>query len=292
MDKRQQMIGQLAVFAGAFLWSTSGLFIKLLEWHPIVIAGLRSLIAALFLLAVRVISPPECGKKNPRLLFWTSALLYAFTLFTYITANKLTTAANVILLQYSAPIWAALLGWALAKEKPRWEHWLALGFVIFGLLLFFQGGLDSGAFLGNSLAIVSGVLLGAHAVTLRMMKDGDTRDAMLAAHALTAVLSIPFIILYQPALRVSTVLPILFMGLIQMGLASLLFSYGIKRTTALQAMLTAIVDPIMSPIWVLAIIGEKPSLAAISGGAIIITAVVASSVIGMHRKEEKPGTGR
>ena len=122
-----------------------------------------------------------------------------------------------------------------------------------------------------------------------MMKDSDPRDAMLLAHVITAALSIPFIILYPPDLSVSTVLPIVYMGTIQMGLASLLISYGIRRTTAIQAMLTAIIDPILSPIWVMAVTGEKPSLAALLGGGIIITAVLASSIIGLRRDEQKKG---
>ena len=286
--KNQQLAGQMAILAAAFCWSTSGLFIKLLDWHPIVISGLRGFVAAIFLVIVRLISPPQrVEKKAPVVLYLASGTIFAFTIFTFISANKLTTAANVILLQYSAPVWAALLGWALAKEKPNWEHWGALVFVMAGLILFFRGNLGSGAITGNVLAIISGVLLGAHTVTLRMLKDGDPRDAMLLAHITTAGLSIPYIILYPPHLRVFTVLPILFMGLIQMGVSSLLLSYGIKRTTAIQAMLTAILDPILSPVWVLAITGEKPSLSALGGGVIIISAVVSSSLIGVRREGQK-----
>jgi drug/metabolite transporter (DMT)-like permease len=140
--------------------------------------------------------------------------------------------------------------------------------------------------MGNTLSIISGVFLAAHTVFLRMMKDGDPRDAMLLAHLVTAVLSVPFIFLYPPTLTVSTVLPILYMGAIQMGLASWLLSYGIKRITAIQAMLTSISEPMLNPVWVMIIIGEKPSMPALAGGAIIITAVIASSIIGMRRDEK------
>ena len=273
--------------SAAFFWSTSGLFIKLLDWHPIVIAGSRSFFAAVFLLVVRLASPPRKGGKNPPSVFWACAVTFAFTIFTYVTANKLTTAANVILLQYSAPVWAALLGWYLAKEKPNWEHWLALVFVMGGLLLFFRGGLDPGAITGNVLAVISGILFGAHTVFLRMLKDGDPRDAMLLAHAATAALSVPFFFLYPPALNITNGTIILYMGLVQMGVASLLISYGIKRTSAIQAMLTSIIDPMLNPVWVMLITGEKPSLSALAGGAIIIAAVLFSSIIGMRRTEKK-----
>jgi len=275
----------MAVLGAAFFWSTSCLFIKLLDMHPIVISGLRSFIAFIFLLAVRLISPPPKAKKNPPHIVIFCGLALAFTIYTFVAANKLTTAANSILLQYSAPIWAAILAWILIKEKPHWEHWAAVVFVMGGLVLFFRGGLDSGAFLGNALAIISGVLLAAHTVTLRMLKDGNTRDAMLIAHAITAGLSIPFIILYPPTIKVSTVLPLLFMGFFQMGLASLLLAYGIKRIPAIQAMLASILDPTLSPVWVLVVTGERPSLWSLVGGLIIISSVIASSIIGLHRDD-------
>jgi drug/metabolite transporter (DMT)-like permease len=285
IPKEHQLIGQLAVFGAAFLWSTSGLFIKLIDWNPIVIAGTRSFVAAVFLLIVRLISPPPKGLKTPAFPFWANAFTLAFTVLTFVTANKLTTAANVILLQYSAPVWAALLGWWLAKEKPRWEHWGALFFVMAGLMLFFRDGIGGGAFLGNIVSVISGMFLGAQTVFLRMTKDGDPRDSMLMGHVITAVISIPFIFLYPPTLTTSTVLPLLYMGFLQMGLASLLLSYGIKRITAIQAILTAVVDPILNPVWVLLITGERPSPAALAGGAIILGAVVASSIIGIRRVE-------
>jgi drug/metabolite transporter (DMT)-like permease len=172
----------------------------------------------------------------------------------------------------------------LAKEKPHWEHWGALICVFGGLALFFKDGLAGGAFLGDSIAIISGVLFGAQSVFLRMQKDGNPADAMLLAHVVNFALSIPFIFLYPPTLVASNLVPILYMGVIQIGCASLLFSYGIKRISAVQAMLTAMIEPILNPLWVLFITGEKPSPAAIVGGSVIITAVVASSLIGKRRE--------
>jgi len=287
LKKEHRFAGQGAVFATAFLWSTSGLLIKLIPWHPIVITGGRSIITALFLLAVRLIDPPKSGVKNSPLPFWACAIAYSLTLITFVTANKLTTSANAIMLQYGAPIWAALLGWYLLKEKPHWEHWGALVLIICGLFLFFRNSLGSGAFLGDSLAIISGVLFGAHSVLLRVMKDGNPRDALLMAHLITAIVSIPFMILYPPLLSVSTILPIIFMGVVQLGFASVFFTYGLKRISAIQAMLIATAEPVFNPVWVLIFIGEKPSVSALMGGGIIISAVVISSIIGARREALK-----
>jgi drug/metabolite transporter (DMT)-like permease len=188
------------------------------------------------------------------------------------------------MLQYSAPVWTALLGWWLVKEKPHWEHWGALIMVVAGLLIFFRGSYGSGALLGDLIALSSGIFFGANSVFMRMMKDDNPQDAMLMAHVLNAAISIPFIILYPPSLTASGVLSILYLGTIQLGLASALFSYGIKRISAIQAMLTSTLEPILNPFWVLIVIGERPSTSALTGGGIIIAAVLFSSIIGKRRE--------
>jgi drug/metabolite transporter (DMT)-like permease len=241
-------------------------------------------VAAIFLLAVRFIFPPPKSTKKLTFPFWASAFANALTLITFVTANKLTSSANVVLLQYSASIWVALFAWWIIKEKPRWEQWGALVMIMGGLFIFFKDSLGTGALLGDGLAALSGISVGIHIVFLRMTKDGNPQDVLLMSHIILAVISIPFIFLYPPALSASTVLPILYMGLIQQGLTSILFAYGIKRISAILAMLTATLEPICNPIWVLLVIGEKPSPLAIIGGIIILTAVVSSSIIGKQRE--------
>jgi drug/metabolite transporter (DMT)-like permease len=284
LTEQSRWRGQGAIALCAFLWSTSGLFIKLVGWHPVLIAGSRSFVAALFMLSCRFIFPPKFAVKSRKGPLWAGAVVYALTMLTFVTANKLTTSANAIMLQYSAPAWAALLGWILLKEKPRWEHWGALVFVFGGLALFFKDGFAGGAFLGDGLALLSGVFFGAHSVFLRMQKDGNPSDSMLLAHGLNFAFSVPFFFLYFPVFEAPALGAVLYMGVIQIGCASLLFSYGIRRVRAVQAMLTAMVEPVLNPLWVLIVTGEKPSFSALIGGGIIITAVAASSVIGKNRE--------
>jgi drug/metabolite transporter (DMT)-like permease len=272
------------VFMAACLWSTSGLFIKLVPWHPVVIAGLRSLIAFLFMLAVRLIFPPRRGERSARGPLWAGAAAYALTMMSFVIANKLTASANAIMLQYSAPVWAALIGWGLIGERPRWDHWGALVLVMGGLALFFREGLAGGGFVGDCVALLSGVLFGTHSVVLRMLKKGRPQDSMLLSHGLNFAFCIPFLFFYTPALSAPSLLPILFMGIFQVGCASLLFSAGIKRIPAVQAMLTAMIEPILNPLWVLLVTGEKPSARALLGGGVIIAAVAGSSLVSKRRE--------
>ncbi|MDR0557814.1 MAG: DMT family transporter [Treponema sp.] len=279
-----QGAGQLAVALCAICWSTSGLFIKLLDWHPVVIAGGRSFIAALFMLAIKLLIPQKKAfvhmREKPAVpAAFAAGWCYAGAMITFVVANKLTASANVILLQYSAPIWACLLAWLLIKEKPGWEHWTAIALTAGGMILFFKDGLKTGAIAGDVLAVVSGILFGANSVFMRMQKNGTPSDSMLVSHIVTALFAIPFFIIFFPTFTLSSTSTVAFMGVVQTGFASLLFSYGIKRINAIQAMLTASIEPVLNPLWVLAATGETPSSSAMIGGAVILFAVVFSSTI-------------
>jgi drug/metabolite transporter (DMT)-like permease len=118
--------GQGAIFLCAVLWSTGGLFIKLVDWHPLLIAGARSFFALGLLIPLRLLGPKSkkqkpCSADMRYIVF--GGLAYAVTMILFVIANKLTTSANAVLLQYSAPVWAAILGWFIAREKPAWTHW-------------------------------------------------------------------------------------------------------------------------------------------------------------------------
>jgi drug/metabolite transporter (DMT)-like permease len=279
-EKREQRIGQGAVLLCAVLWSSSGLFIKLIDWHPVVIASLRSLVAALFMAAVRSLAPRR--QRAPFRLrgLWAGGIAYGATMLLFCAANKLTTSANAILLQYSAPVWAALLGWFLAGEKPRRVNWISLVMVIGGLCLFFRNGLAGGSPLGNAAALLSGICFGANSAVMRLHKEGDPADSMLLAHILTALTGIPFICIQPPAFTPGAAAAILFMGIVQIGAASLLFAHGIRRVSAVKAMLTAVIEPVLNPVWVLWATGERPAPNALLGGAVIIAAVLVSTLGG------------
>jgi len=153
------------------------------------------------------------------------------------------------------------------------------------MFLVFQDGLAAGSLLGDIMALLSGVTFAANSVTLRAMEDNNPADIMLFAHINCAVISIPFFFLHPPVLNVKIILCVLFMGIIQSGMASALFAFGIRRIPTVQAMLTATIEPVLNPVWVLLVIGERPALSVIAGGSIIIGAVVFSSILSsLHRR--------
>jgi len=273
--------GQGAILLCALLWSTSGLFIKLLDWHPMVISGGRSILAAAVLIALRVVSSKKTSQEKITskniLKLAVFGSFYAATMILFVIANKLTTSANAILLQYTAPAWTALIGWFVLRERLRWEQWVTLGMVTAGMFLVFSNGLARGALLGDMTALLSGIAFAANAVVLRLNKDKNPADILIFSHIICALFSIPFFFMYPPTMNTSSVMCILFMGLFQIGAASALFAYGIKRVTAIQAMLIATIEPVLNPLWVFVVTGEQPALSVIIGGCIIIAAVTFSA---------------
>ena len=281
-SKEHQFAGQMAVLLCAVLWSTSGLFIKLIDWHPAIIAGGRSILSILVLFPLRRFLNTNQGSVK-LLTAFTSGIWYAGTMILFVFANKLTTSANAILLQFSAPIWAALLGWLILKEKPHWENWVALLLIGPGMLMILAGGLEGGKALGNALALLSGVTFAMNPIVLRKHKDSNPLDILIAAHAIAVFFSIPFLFFSPPQLSLVSVLSVVYMGVIQVGLASALFVYGIKRITAVQSTLTASVEPVLNPVWVLLVLGEVPTPQIIAGGCIILSAVLLSGLVGNSR---------
>jgi drug/metabolite transporter (DMT)-like permease len=275
--------GRAAVALCALLWSTSGLFIKLVDANPVFIAGARSFIAAITMIAARCVfmRKPFRGIKTALKTpaFWLSGAAYSATMLLFVAANKLTASANAILLQYSAPVWAAVLSIVLLKEKPRPENWMGLALVLGGLFVIFYGSLASGALLGDMMALLSGILFALNSVCMRMQKDADPAYSLLLSNIITAFFAAPFLFVDRQNLSLPAFGAIFFMGTVQLGFASILFAYGIKRVSAFAALIIACVEPVMNPVWVFAVTGEKPALNAAAGGIIIVFAVVFSNML-------------
>lgn len=262
------------------LWSTGGLLIKFVQWHPIAIWSVRSAFAALLLWIVR--RPPLRGISRAE---WAAALALAATTGLFIVANKLTTAANAILIQYSAPIWIALLGrWFLGERASRLD-WLTIALVLGGIVLFFADDLAPGYATGNLVALAAGIAFAFSAMTLRRValthtdeRPVDPLRPVFLGNALAAVLGAPFLFLQAPP-GPSGWAALLALGLVQQGAAYLAYTWAIRHATALESMLIPIVEPILSPVWVALAVGEIPGPWALVGGAIVVGSVAARAAL-------------
>jgi len=275
-----KVAGALSMMACAFLWSTAGLFIKVLDWNPFLIAGMRSLIAFCFLLAI--IRTIRLSWSWPLIL---AALANAATMLLFVAANKTTTAANAILLQYLAPVFTAILGVIFLKERLQREQLIVLFVAPAGMYLIFMDRLSAGQMLGNFLALISAVTFALMFIFTRKQKEGDPLQSLMAAHALTAAIALAVaVFLPWPRFTPVAMASITALGVFQIGLASIFFAYGIKRVTAVSANLIALIEPVFNPVWVYLVLGEAPTFKTILGGAIIIGSVSVASFLGGTRK--------
>lgn len=263
--------GIAAAIIASLLWSIGGLLIKLSNWNPIAIAGSRSFISALVILAY--MKKPNITKSRPQIL---GAIAYSATVLCFVMANKLTTAANAILLQYTAPIFVAILGVWILKEKIGWYDVVSIFVVFLGISLFFIEGVDRGNALGNIIAVLSGLFLACVTISLRLQKDGSAMETTWLGNILTFIVALPFIIRVQFDMR--NILIILILGVFQLGIAYIFYVNSLKYITALEAILITVVEPLLNPLWVYIFTGEAPGISTVIGGIIVILAIVLRNV--------------
>ena len=259
-------VGQLVL--AALFWSTGGLLIKSVAWPPLAISGGRGLIAALFLLLTN---------RGLRFHFSGRQLLgagfYALCIVAFCVATKLTTAANAIVLQYTAPIWVALFGTWFLGERARRADWLAIAAVLAGMALFFADSLELGHGLGNLFGLISGIGFAGMALAMRSQKDTSAVESIILGNLLAFLIGIPWIA-RAPALPPVGWISLALLGLVQLGAAYWLYARAIRHVTALEAVLIPVIEPILNPLWVLIAIGERPAPLALVGAAIVLSAVV------------------
>lgn len=263
--------GILNVAAAALFWSFGGLLIKLITLHPLATAGGRSMIAAVVIwLFARPISFRFTGGQI------VGALTYAGTVIFFVLATKTTTAANAILLQYTAPVYAALLSYRLLGEKITGVDWGAIALVFAGMALFFVENLTPGGMLGNGFAILSGIFFASCVVLLRKERHGSPLAIVLLGNLLTALIGLPFLIDTPPVGR--DLLYLLPLGVFQLGLGYLLFVRGVRHVSAIEGTLIPVIEPILNPLWVALFYGEQPSLYAVLGGLVVVATVTARGI--------------
>ena len=258
-------------------WSIGGVLIKVLPWHPLAVAGMRGLIAGLVLLALH----RSLSLRGSRVRLY-GALAYALCTASVCIATKLTTAANAILLQYTAPVWVALLGaWFLGERTTR-ADWLTIVVVLGGMALFFADGLAFGGLLGNVTGVLSGVCFAAMTVALRRQKDGSPVESIILGNVIAFIIGLPFMF-GQPLPSPTGIAAIVTLGVVQLGFSYWLYARAIRQVTALEAVIIPVIEPILNPVWVFLVAGERPSPWALVGGVIVLSAVTLRSWSSIRR---------
>lgn len=242
------------------------MLIKSVSWNAMAVTGARSFISA-FVISLYL----KRFKLRLTKDMLIAAFFYALMVTTFVGANKLTTAANAIFLQYTAPVYVAVFGNLILGEKMNISDYVALVFVFLGMALFFSERISSGNLVGNLLAILSGLAFGFFIIFLRKQKNAQPAESVVMGNIIAAAIGLPFV--FQERITSSDIIGIILLGVIQLGLSYIFYSIAITKVKAFEAALIAVIEPILNPIWVLLITGEYPSKYALIGGAVIVASI-------------------
>ncbi|HMQ70296.1 MAG TPA: DMT family transporter [Ignavibacteria bacterium] len=268
--------GLIFISAAALLWSSGGLFIRILTLDAFQISFYRSLIAAITIIVISA-----AGKQKLKFQFDLISVLcslsYSLILILFVVAAKLTTIANAIFLQFTAPIYLLFLEPAFLKTKFEKKNLIALIFCLFGMILFFFGKLELSGYLGNLIAIGSGICFALFTLFLKWKRQLHKRDETLvyivAGNFLVCIFCLP-VIWGNFSFDLTQGLVLLFMGVFQIGISYIIFNEGVKYISATESMIIAMLEAILSPVWVFIGVGETPSVYAITGSLIILLTIV------------------
>ena len=278
--QKQTRVGTLCVFLASLLYSIGGLCIKVIPWNGMSINGGRTLIALVVIGGYLAVI-----RHKPRFNRWIflGALCTFGTNTLYSVANKLTTAANTIVLQFTAPIFVIVFSVLFWKRKPKKLDIAACAVVFGGVLFFFLDSLEAGGAVGNVLAVLSGAAYGG-VFLLNDFPDSDAISSVFWGDVLSAITGLPFLVRetdFSPTALTSLVV----LGVFQVAVAYILLTNGLRTTPAVTASLVSGIEPVLNPLLVAVFYGERVGRFALVGAAIVICGVVGYNVLkGMEEK--------
>jgi DME family drug/metabolite transporter len=265
--------GILYVFTAALLWSSGGLFIKLISFSAMQLSFFRCSIAAITFVIIfrkRILLVNKLSVLN--------SIIYAIVLITFVIATKTTTAANAIFLQATAPIYVLIFEPLINKTRYERINIITVGVCVLGMILFFVGKLEPGHLEGNLVALISGITFAAFFLGMKRNDQKYQQSSIFWGNILVALICIPFLSSLN-MISFSDLWMVSFLGVFQIAVAYAFFASGLKRIIAVEASIISMVEPVLNPVWVLIGYGEIPSVTAIIGGLIILTAIIVRSLI-------------
>ena len=269
----KQSTSYTILIIAALMWSLGGLFIKLVNLNPMAITGIRSLGAAVVLLIYI---------KKPKLYwnryFFAGVLAYSMMVILYVISIRLTTAANAIFLEFTAPLYVVVFGYFLLNERINRFDIFAMVIIFLGMGLFFMDELSFYGFWGNILALLAGVCLALVTVLIRKEKE-SAFEIVFFGNALTTIICLPFIIQgFSSTTQVDWFI-IFGLGIFQLGIPYLLYTTALKYVSALDAILVGMLEPVFNPIWVYIFVGEAMGEWALIGAALVIIGTLGRVII-------------
>ena len=254
----------------ACLWSIAGIFMKLIPWNGFAVSGMRSLVAGLTIGAYMLLTSKKLVINRKTVL---SGIMTGCVYICFTVANKLTTAANAIVLQFTSPVFIVIFSAVFLKERIRKRDLTVVLLTLLGISLFFFDQLKPGYVLGNIVAIAAGAFMAGMFIAVGNL-EGDSRYSMvLIGQAFTFLVGLPFIIATKPEFTFTATASILILGVFQLGISYILYVKAAQYCSPLSCCLIGAIEPLLNPVWVLLFDGEKPGIFALIGAVIVVVSI-------------------
>jgi DME family drug/metabolite transporter len=278
--------GVVLVAGAALFWSTGGFLFRFIsgatDWS---ITFWRAVfLVASLLIALAVVERGRVWAAFAR-AGWrgvASGLCFGIMMTGFMLALARTTVANTMMLMAAAPFFAALLAWAVLGERPRAAVWLTMAAAVGGIALMVAGDLGTGALAGNLIALTIALAGAANIVILRRAREVNMLPAIVLGGVFSGLAALPFA--DHVGIGGTNLVLIALLGVVQLGAGAALFVYGARHLPAAETTLIALLESVLSPIWVWLLLGEMPTAYGIAGGALVLGAVVALTLASARRR--------
>lgn len=272
--------GILYMVLASVLFATGGLVLKWTNWNALALNGIRSLFGAVVIGTFMLCTRRRIVLNKTVAL---GAVSYVIMTTLFVAANKLTAAGNVIVLQFTCPLWITLISLVFFHRKPKRKEVLGMIFICAGILCFFCDSLSSGNMTGNLLALASGLFYGI-LFMINSMPGGDALSSVFIGQIIGFLCFSPFSL--SCSWDTQNFLSVLWLGAFQVGFAYLFFSLGTALITPLQACLVTGLEPVLNPMLVALAGYERLTPLSLVGAAIVICSVLWVSAPPVHRKKK------
>ena len=282
-NKKNKAILQMVICS--IMWSAGGILIKNVQWNPFVIAGARGMVAAVVIIIYLKLNRISFVFSKKTVL---TGLFTSLTCVCFVAANKLTTAANAIVLQFTAPVFIMVFSVLFFKRRFSRADVMAVLLTLIGISLFFFDQITPGRLFGNFLSIFAGVCMAWMFIMVGEIGAETRVSAILIAQLITIIISLPFFVITPPELEIKPVICILVLGALQQAIPYILYARASVYCPPLACSLLGALEPLLNPVWVFMFDGEAPGTFALMGGVVVIATVTLWCLKGNKAEQPQP----
>ena len=279
---KKENIAMLEMLLCAALWSIAGIFIKLIPWNGFAVASMRSLVAGLTIAIYMLITKKRFVLSRRTLL---AGLLSASVYTCFVCSNKLATAANAIVLQFTSPVFIVVFSALIFKTRIKKADMLVVLFTLAGIALCFIDQLQGGYLLGNCVAILAGMFMAGMFMAVGELEGEERFSGILLGQGFTFGIGLPWVIATRPEFTAAAVGCVLVLGVFQLGISYILYIKATKYCPPLACCLLGAVEPLLNPVWVMIFDGETPGPLALIGGIVVVGSVTLWCIFGKDKAE-------